>query len=81
MANNPQVRHRGLFELEEHPVTGTHGVPGLPFSLTGVEKWVRAPSPLLGEHNDEVLGELGLDSDARAALRRLGIIGEELVGP
>jgi crotonobetainyl-CoA:carnitine CoA-transferase CaiB-like acyl-CoA transferase len=79
--DNPQLRHRGLFEVEEHPVTGTHRVPGLPFSLTGVEKWVRAPSPLLGEHNDEVLGELGLDTDARATLRHQGIIGEELVGP
>jgi crotonobetainyl-CoA:carnitine CoA-transferase CaiB-like acyl-CoA transferase len=55
-------------------------MPGLPFSLTGVDLWVRAPSPTLGQHNDEVLGELGLDATARDILRRLGIIGEELIG-
>jgi len=80
LADNPQLVHRGLFERERHPVTGVHRVPGLPFSLTGVDSWVRAPSPLLGQHNDEVLGELGLDTAARARLRQLGIIGEELIG-
>jgi crotonobetainyl-CoA:carnitine CoA-transferase CaiB-like acyl-CoA transferase len=81
LADNPQLDHRGLFEIEDHPVSGAHRVPGLPFSMTGVASWVRTPSPLLGQHNDEVLGELGLDGTAREALRRLGIIGEELVGP
>ena len=80
LADNPQLGHRGLFEMEHHPVSGTHRMPGLPFSMTGIGSWVRAPSPLLGQHNDEVLGELGLDGAARDALRRLGIIGEELVG-
>jgi crotonobetainyl-CoA:carnitine CoA-transferase CaiB-like acyl-CoA transferase len=80
LADNPQLVHRGLFEREHHPVTGVHRMPGLPFSLTGVDLWVRAPSPTLGQHNDEVLGELGLDATARDILRRLGIIGEELIG-
>jgi crotonobetainyl-CoA:carnitine CoA-transferase CaiB-like acyl-CoA transferase len=77
---NPQLRHRGLFETEDHPVTGRHNVPGLPFSMSGVRSWVRSPAPLLGEHNDEVLGELGVEAAERAILRDLGIIGEELVG-
>jgi crotonobetainyl-CoA:carnitine CoA-transferase CaiB-like acyl-CoA transferase len=33
------------------------------------------PPPLLGEHNDDVLGELlGLGADERRALREQGII-------
>src|SRR5207248_686181 len=28
---NQQVRHRRLFEVEHHPVTGDHELPGLPF--------------------------------------------------
>jgi crotonobetainyl-CoA:carnitine CoA-transferase CaiB-like acyl-CoA transferase len=55
-------------------------VPGLPFTMSGVDSWVRSPAPLLGEHNDEVLGELGLDDPARETLRHIGIIGEELAG-
>ena len=78
VADNPQIRHREMFEVEDHPLTGRHRLPGLPFRMDGVPAWVRAPSPLLGEHNDEVLGELGLDPGARADLRARGIIGEDL---
>jgi crotonobetainyl-CoA:carnitine CoA-transferase CaiB-like acyl-CoA transferase len=34
----------------------------------------RAP-PLLGQHTDEVLEELGVDSAGRQALRERGVIG------
>ncbi len=77
---NPQIRHRGLFETEDHPVTARHNVPGLPFSLSGVESWIRTSAPVLGQHNDEVLRELGVDEAERARLRALRVIGEELVG-
>jgi crotonobetainyl-CoA:carnitine CoA-transferase CaiB-like acyl-CoA transferase len=80
IADNPQLGHRGLFEAEEHAVTGRHRLPGLPFVMSGVGSWLRTPSPLLGQHNDEVLGELGIDAEERDALRQLGVIGEELVG-
>jgi crotonobetainyl-CoA:carnitine CoA-transferase CaiB-like acyl-CoA transferase len=78
--HNPQLRHRGLFETEDHPVTGPHPVPTLPFRLTHVAEWLRTPSPTLGQHNDEVLGALGVDADARAELRADDVIGERLVG-
>ncbi len=78
VADNPQIRHREMFEVEDHPLTGRHRLPGLPFRMHGVSAWVRAPSPLLGEHNDEVLEELGLAAEARADLRARGVIGEDL---
>ena len=34
--------------------------PGFPWQLKGTPATLRRPAPLLGEHNDEVLGELGL---------------------
>jgi len=37
--DNPQLRHRQLFEDEHHPVTGTHLIPGLPFRFRHVERW------------------------------------------
>jgi crotonobetainyl-CoA:carnitine CoA-transferase CaiB-like acyl-CoA transferase len=55
LADNPQLRHRHLFEPEHHPVTGTHDVPGLPFRFGNVPAWIRRPAPTLGQHDDEVL--------------------------
>jgi crotonobetainyl-CoA:carnitine CoA-transferase CaiB-like acyl-CoA transferase len=78
--HNPQLRERGIFENEDHPVTGSHPVPTLPFRFAHVAGWLRSPSPTLGQHNDEVLGSLGVDADGRAALRQGHVIGERLVG-
>lgn len=79
-ARNPQVLHRGLFEVEDHPVTGRHPLPGLPFRMGKASGWVRTPAPLLGQHNDEVLSEIGIGEARRAELRALGVIGEGLAG-
>jgi crotonobetainyl-CoA:carnitine CoA-transferase CaiB-like acyl-CoA transferase len=75
---NPQLRSRGLFETEHHGTTGDHEIPMMPFRYSRVDRWMRAPSPTLGQHNDEVLGELGVDGEAVDALRAAGIVGEGL---
>jgi crotonobetainyl-CoA:carnitine CoA-transferase CaiB-like acyl-CoA transferase len=80
VVENPQIRHRGLFEPERHPLTGDHELPTLPFRFSRVPAWLRRPSPTLGEHNDEVLSELGLSPDEIAALREHGIIGDRPAG-
>jgi crotonobetainyl-CoA:carnitine CoA-transferase CaiB-like acyl-CoA transferase len=83
VVKNPQLRHRGYAEVEEHPVTGAHPIPMVPFRFrtrrdTG---WLRRPSPTLGQHNDEILGgELGLTDAELAGLRDAGQIGERPVG-
>ena len=35
---------------------------------------IRMPAPTLGEHNSEILGELGYDEESRKVLRRDGVI-------
>lgn len=75
IARNPQLRHRGLFETEQHPVCGAAEVPMMPFRLTGVDRWLRLPAPTLGEHNAEILGELGVDEVELARLEASGIVG------
>jgi crotonobetainyl-CoA:carnitine CoA-transferase CaiB-like acyl-CoA transferase len=75
---NPQVQHRRLFEGEGHPVTGNHLIPALPFRSEHVERWIRIPSPTLGQHNDEVLGSVGVGPADRERLRRTGVIGDSL---
>jgi crotonobetainyl-CoA:carnitine CoA-transferase CaiB-like acyl-CoA transferase len=77
VVHNPQLRHRGLFETEDHPVTGRHELPGMPFRYSDVDVWMTRPSPTLGQHNDEVLSEVS-SADELADLRRAGVIGEAL---
>ena len=36
---------------------------------------MHSPSPTLGEHNEEVLSEVGLTSDELASLRDSGVLG------
>jgi crotonobetainyl-CoA:carnitine CoA-transferase CaiB-like acyl-CoA transferase len=78
ITDNPQLRHRGLFETEVHPVTGNHHVPGLPFRSERVHRWIRIPSPTLGQHNDEVLAEVGVAPGELELLRDARVIGETL---
>ena len=74
---NAQLRHRRLFEDEDHPVTGHHPIPGLPFRFSHVDRWARRPSPTIGQHNDEVLGEVAT-AEELSQLRAAGVIGEGL---
>lgn len=77
---NPQLQHRRLFEPEDHPVTGTHLIAGLPFRMEPVEHWLDRPSPTLGQHTREVLEPLGYDDDALAFLAASDVIGERPLG-
>jgi len=54
----PQLRARGFFVEPEHPEIGRRAIPNLPWRLSTCPDAPCAPAPLLGEHNDEVLGEL-----------------------
>ena len=84
IAFNDQHAARGFFEPLDHPVVGTHGFPSLPFvfrTSRPARRWLRAPAPTLGQHNDEVLGgDLGLRADDLARLRAESLIGERPAG-
>jgi crotonobetainyl-CoA:carnitine CoA-transferase CaiB-like acyl-CoA transferase len=80
IVGNPQLRSRQLFEMETHTVTGDHEIPMLPFRFSRVDHWLRSPAPTLGQHNTEVLSEIGLAPAAIEDLRRTGIVGETLRG-
>lgn len=81
IADNPQLRSRSLFEVEDHPLSGGHEIPMLPFRYSRVDRWLRSPAPTLGQHNDEILAEVGLDPAAIQRLRQAGIVGERLASP
>jgi crotonobetainyl-CoA:carnitine CoA-transferase CaiB-like acyl-CoA transferase len=77
-----QVVWRRLFEAVDHPVTGTADFIGAPFRhANGPHVHNRAPAPLLGQHNREILTRiLGLSDDAVDALEAEGVIGDVVLG-
>ncbi|MCU1374603.1 MAG: L-carnitine dehydratase/bile acid-inducible protein [Actinomycetia bacterium] len=77
LIGNPQLRHRRLFESVDHPVVGVREVPTMPFRFGRVARWVHRAAPTLGQHNDEVLGEVA-GPDELARLRAAGVIGDRL---
>ncbi|MHC9297377.1 CaiB/BaiF CoA transferase family protein [Mycobacterium sp. LTG2003] len=73
-----QLRHRRFFEHVGHPVNLAAPHSTLPARLAnGPRDFHRTPAPLLGEHNHEILSELGLTDDQIAALSDDGVIGTE----
>jgi crotonobetainyl-CoA:carnitine CoA-transferase CaiB-like acyl-CoA transferase len=80
-SDQPQMAARGYFERVDHPVAGVHLTPTLPWRARGVDRWIRRPAPLLGQHNADVLrGWLGCTDAELDALATDGVIGTRPVG-
>jgi crotonobetainyl-CoA:carnitine CoA-transferase CaiB-like acyl-CoA transferase len=75
----PQLAARGFFEDVDHPVNATTPHSALPFTSTrGPDRIHVRPAPLLGQHNREVLTELGLSDKDIDELEARGVIGTAL---
>ena len=70
----PQAQARAMEETVDHPRLGPIRQIGLPYKLSATPATIRSAPPLLGEHSDEILADLGYDSAAIANLRRDGAI-------
>lgn len=76
----PQVADRGFFEELDHPVLGTCRYSTLPMRFSnGPVRVQQSHAPLLGEHNTELLTELGVSRDEIAELGVAGVIGTTVV--
>ena len=73
--NDPQVAAMEMSQLTEHPKIGPARVTGVPINFEKTPGTIRRPAPMLGEHTDEVLKELGYEDQMIADLRAARVIG------
>ena len=73
--DNPQIKHNEAILDFEHPTAGAYrqARPAARFSKTPQDPRRHLP-PLLGEHTEEVLRELGYDDDQLGSLRASGVV-------
>lgn len=72
---DPQVRGRGMVHRWEHPLAGALDLVASPLKLSGTPVRTDIPPPLLGQHTEQVLGEvLGWDAGRIEALRAQEVI-------
>ncbi len=74
LLDHPQLAANELLVESEHPHAGRvrQPRPAARFERTPAE--IRRPAPLLGEHSDELLAELGLALDEIAQLREAQVV-------
>ncbi len=73
VVNDPQVRAGGgLVDVPDGPATTT--LPATPCDFHGTPWAPRTMAPGLGQHSDEILGELGLGAGEIAKLRERGVV-------
>jgi crotonobetainyl-CoA:carnitine CoA-transferase CaiB-like acyl-CoA transferase len=72
--NDPQIVHRGSISEHEHPFAGSMRMPTPPARFQTTPSSIRFLAPMLGQHTDEVLVELGHTPEKIAAYHAAGIV-------
>ena len=73
LRNDEQLEAREFFKKADHPVMGEVEYPGAPARLSE-SPWRAGRAPLLGEHNEEIYGNLGLGQEDLDRLHAEGIL-------
>jgi len=73
--DHPQVQALGLLQPTDYPGLAMPApVAAVPIWMSETQPVERQRAPLLGEHTDEVLAEIGYDADQIAALRAQAVV-------
>jgi crotonobetainyl-CoA:carnitine CoA-transferase CaiB-like acyl-CoA transferase len=72
--SDPQLAARQMIQAVEHASLTTVNVLGTPIKLSETPGSIRTAPPVLGQHTDQILGELGVERGAIENLRQHGVI-------
>ena len=72
--DDEHVKYRQMKQHVIHPVEGETPSLGFPIKMNGTPASLRSPAPLLGEHSDDILRQLGLPEDTIRSLRQKNVI-------
>ena len=72
--SDPQVTARDMLLEIPHPTLGRIKQAGIPIKFSATQGSIDRHPPLLGEHTDEILGELGYSSDQVSKLKAEGAV-------
>ena len=75
LLDHPHTQASGIIVEYEHQTAGRLKGVGHPVLIDGAERHAGLPPPMLGQHTDDVLSEMGLSSEAISELRRARVIG------
>lgn len=73
LPQDPHAVAIGMFEEFDHPVAGRVRQPRHPAQFLGTPATLQTVSPMLGEHTDQILEELGL-TERIDVLRQAGVV-------
>jgi crotonobetainyl-CoA:carnitine CoA-transferase CaiB-like acyl-CoA transferase len=71
---DPQVLHQQMLKEIDHPTIGKIKMVGFPTKLSRTPGTLRLPPPLLGQHTEEVLQNMGFSAEDVTAMRKDGTI-------
>jgi crotonobetainyl-CoA:carnitine CoA-transferase CaiB-like acyl-CoA transferase len=73
--DHPQVQALGLFQPLDYPgLPQSAPIGRVPLEMSETKGSIRHRAPLLGEHTDHLLAELGYDAAAITGLRDRGVV-------
>jgi formyl-CoA transferase len=72
--DEPQMRENDMIVTVDHPKVGCTDMFGVPVKLSMTPGTIRRPSPLLGEHTNEILAELGYSDTEVESLREEAVV-------
>jgi crotonobetainyl-CoA:carnitine CoA-transferase CaiB-like acyl-CoA transferase len=74
LLDSEHLLERGMIVETKHEAYGTVRGFRLGFTTPGTDFVVRHAPPLLGEHTEEILAELGVSDDEVAGLRERSVV-------
>lgn len=74
LLTSEHLKAREFFTQISHQIAGTFTYPGAPFKPSEGGWTMHRPAPMLGQHNHEVYGRLGLSQNEIDELKQQGVI-------